>query len=75
MTVTDVTDLLKVFITAAGVILEQLGVPLSPFEQPACERFVAALRASLGETAFATAWVAGRDMAPGRAVQYALEDC
>ncbi len=59
---------------AAEAIRAALGVPRSPVEQPGYERLVTTLQASLGETAFMTAWAAGREMAVGQAVHYALEE-
>ncbi len=59
---------------AAEAIRGALGVPLSPVEQPRHERLVTALRASLGETAFVSAWAAGRDMPVERVVHYALDE-
>ncbi len=59
---------------AAEAIRTALGVPRSPVEQPGYERLLTTLQASLGETAFTTAWAAGREMAVSQAVHYALEE-
>jgi hypothetical protein len=49
-----------------------VGIP--PQLRDEYDRAVAAVRARLGEAAFAAAWAAGRAMAPGDAVAYALAD-
>ena len=47
---------------AAEALRESIGAPLPAVERPAYERAVAAARAHLGESAFATAWIEGRGM-------------
>jgi DNA-binding CsgD family transcriptional regulator len=49
-------------LAAAEVLREVTGSPIAPSEQPAHERAMAAVRACLGEEAFAAAWTAGRDL-------------
>jgi tetratricopeptide (TPR) repeat protein len=61
---------------AAEALREGVGAPLPPIERPACEQAIAALRATLGEEALATAWAAGRALAAEAmepAITYALE--
>jgi predicted ATPase/class 3 adenylate cyclase len=53
---------------------EATGVRHFPAEQEEYDRDVAAVRASLGEEAFATAWAVGRAMALEQAITYALEE-
>ncbi len=45
---------------ATAAFRERSGTPLTPFEQPAYQRTLAAARAALGDAAFDTAWAAGR---------------
>jgi predicted ATPase/DNA-binding SARP family transcriptional activator len=49
-------------------------MPLHPAHQAAYERDVAAVRAALGEEAFATAWAEGRAMTFEQVAAYALEE-
>ena len=58
---------------AAEALRESVGIPLEPFRRADHEREVAALRADLGEEAFAAAWAEGRALPPERAAAYALE--
>jgi predicted ATPase/DNA-binding CsgD family transcriptional regulator len=50
-----------------------IGAPLPPCERPDCERNVSALRAAMGEEAFAKARAEGHAMTPEQTVEYALE--
>ena len=45
---------------AAAALREAIGAPLSPREQARYDRDMSALRADLGEAAFAAAWATGR---------------
>jgi hypothetical protein len=58
---------------AAG-LREALGLPLRAPEQADQERAIAAMRAVLGEDAFAVAWAEGRALPLEEAVALALED-
>jgi predicted ATPase/DNA-binding SARP family transcriptional activator len=58
---------------ASAALLEADGRPLAPVDHLRCEQRRAAVRAALGEEAFARAWEAGRMMTPEQAVEYALE--
>jgi hypothetical protein len=62
----------RLFGSAEG-LREAMGAPLPPAERAEHERSVAAVRTSLGEETFATAWAAGRAMPMEEAVSYALE--
>ena len=53
---------------AAEVLYEVSGVPLSPIQRAIHEQAVAAVRAQLGEKAFATMWAEGRTMTPDQAL-------
>jgi hypothetical protein len=57
---------------AAAALRESLGTPLPPVERPEHERLCAAIRARLGEQAFAAAWERGRTMELEDAVALAL---
>ena len=57
----------------AAALREALGTPVQPVERRTFEPAVAAARASLGEEAFAAAWVEGRAMSLEQAIAYALE--
>jgi non-specific serine/threonine protein kinase len=50
-----------------------MGVPLHPADRAEHDRSVAAVRAALGEAAFAAAWAAGRAMTLEQAVDFARE--
>jgi tetratricopeptide (TPR) repeat protein len=50
------------------------GTPMPPADRPERDRSVAAVRAALGEVAFAAAWAAGRAMSLDQAVVHALEE-
>jgi hypothetical protein len=63
----------RLFGAAAG-LRESMGMPLSPSEQKDQNRDVEAIRAVLGEEAFAAAWLQGRAMKQEQAVRYALEE-
>ena len=58
--------------SAAGALREAIGSPLSPVEVRAQDRRLAAVRAELGEAAFAEAWTDGRGMSADDAVTLAL---
>jgi non-specific serine/threonine protein kinase len=57
---------------AAAALHERLGTPLPPAIRPAYDRTIAALRRSLGETAFAAAWSAGGALSPEEMAALAL---
>jgi len=57
---------------AAAGLRAALGAPLPPVERAAHERRAAALRETLGETAFATAWAAGHALSLEQAIAAAL---
>jgi hypothetical protein len=59
---------------AAEGLREAIGAPLSPAERAEPDRSVAALRAALGEEAFAAGWAEGRAMTSEGAVRHALEE-
>jgi non-specific serine/threonine protein kinase len=58
---------------AAEALREVLGVPLSPAQRTGHDQAVQAMRATLGEEAFAAAWAAGRALSLEQAVALALE--
>ena len=59
---------------AAAALLESIGISdLMPTDQPEHERTVVAVRAALGDEAFAAAWSAGRALAPEDAIRDALQ--
>ncbi len=53
---------------AAEALREAMEAPLWPVERAGYEHSVAAMRASLGERAFATVWAEGRSMTPEQAL-------
>jgi DNA-binding CsgD family transcriptional regulator/tetratricopeptide (TPR) repeat protein len=53
---------------AAEALREAIGAPMAPVDRPNYERAVTAVRAQLGENAFATAWAKGRAMTPEQAL-------
>jgi predicted ATPase/class 3 adenylate cyclase/Tfp pilus assembly protein PilF len=59
---------------AAEALREALGAPLPPVERAHYDRSIAAVRAALGEKAFAAAWTAGRAMPLEAAVARATEE-
>jgi hypothetical protein len=59
---------------ASNVLRESIGIHLPPNEREEVERDLAALRATLGEAAFDSAWSAGRALTWEQAIAYALED-
>jgi hypothetical protein len=59
---------------AAESMREASRALLPPARRTEYEREVAAVRAALGEEAFAAAWAEGRAMSPEQAVQYALDE-
>ncbi|MGQ0605164.1 MAG: protein kinase domain-containing protein [Anaerolineales bacterium] len=59
---------------AAEALRAAIGAPIPPVESEEHERAVAAVRAALGEGAFATAWAEGRAMMIDQAIQFALMD-
>jgi DNA-binding CsgD family transcriptional regulator len=59
---------------AAEALRDRMGLRLRVgANQPALEQAVAAVRAVLGEAAFAAAWAAGRKLSPAQAVAEALD--
>jgi hypothetical protein len=58
---------------AADALREAIGTPLPAADHAPHERSVGAVRARLGEDAFAAAWADGRATAPEQAVAYALQ--
>ena len=58
---------------AAEALRAAIGVPLRPHEQASHTQAVQALRAALGEEAFANAWAEGRALSLEEAVALALE--
>jgi tetratricopeptide (TPR) repeat protein len=58
---------------AAEARREASGTPLSPTERAEDDIDIAAIRAALGNQAFAAAWTEGRAMSQEQAVAYALE--
>jgi predicted ATPase/DNA-binding CsgD family transcriptional regulator len=59
---------------AAEALREATGTVLVPYQRTEHDRRVAAVRASLDEAAFRTAWATGRPMPLEQAIEYALED-
>jgi non-specific serine/threonine protein kinase len=59
---------------ALAALREAIGHPLAPADRAGYERSLAAVRAGLGEAAFAAAWEEGRAMRLEQAVRLALED-
>ncbi len=59
---------------ASDALRESIGVPLSPKGCEKADSDLTALRATLGEAAFDSAWTAGRAMIWEQAIEYALED-
>ena len=59
---------------AAAALRERLGAAVVPWERPAHERDLAAVRAALGPAAFAAAWAAGAALPLEAAVAEALAD-
>ena len=59
---------------AVAALREELGATVTPWERPAYERQVAAVRATLSPEAFAAAWEAGRTLRLEQAVAEALAD-
>ncbi len=57
---------------AAEVLREAIGEPLPPSDRVRHDRDRAAVRAQLGEAAWAAAWAAGRAMPLERAIEHAL---
>ena len=57
---------------AAEVLREAIDFPLQDYYRNAYDQSVAALRAGLGEEAFASAWAGGRAMTSEEAAEYAL---
>ncbi len=58
---------------AAAGLRKTIGAPLSPPDRAENERSVEAVRAALGEAAFAAAWAKGGTMELEQAIRYALE--
>lgn len=59
---------------AAEVLSEATQSPLPPTERDRYDQTVAAVRAGLGQAAFAAAWTAGRAMTMDQAIEYALTE-
>lgn len=59
---------------AAEALREQMGVPLPPVERDRYAQPLAAAREQLPETAWRSAWAAGRAMSLEQALAYALQD-
>jgi tetratricopeptide (TPR) repeat protein len=59
---------------AAEALRESIGAPVPPVDRADYERNVAAARAGLSESAFASAWAEGRAMTVEQAVEYALTE-
>jgi predicted ATPase/DNA-binding SARP family transcriptional activator len=57
---------------AAATLRDAVGTPLPPYDRAAYEHHLAALRAGLGEAAFAAAWAEGQAMTLEAAAAYAL---
>jgi hypothetical protein len=51
-----------------------VGSPITPDNQEEYEHELSAIRAALGEEAFAAAWEAGRALSWEQAIAYALEE-
>ncbi len=60
--------------SAAAVLRETIGCPLSPVEQEKQGRAITAARKTLSEDAFALAWTEGRTMTLEQATAYALKE-
>jgi predicted ATPase/DNA-binding XRE family transcriptional regulator len=58
---------------ATAVLREMVGYAREPVDQPGFERWVAPIRTTLGEEAFAAAWAEGESMTLDDAVSEALE--
>ncbi len=58
---------------AAEALREVLGSPLPPADRPDFDRGVAAARAEVEESAFATAWAEGRSLTPDEAIREARD--
>jgi hypothetical protein len=59
---------------AAAALRDTTGPPVPPIDQAEREQHVSALRAALGEPAFAAAWAEGRRLTPEQAIHVALEE-
>ena len=57
---------------AAGALREEMGVPLQPEYRKVLDPCIAAVRSSLGETAWQAALAEGRAMMPEQAIKYSL---
>jgi predicted ATPase/class 3 adenylate cyclase len=68
----DAEEAARLFGTA-GALREAIGSPLAPVDRAEYDRSVAAVRAVLGEVAFAAAWAAGRAMSLEQATALALQ--
>jgi hypothetical protein len=58
---------------AAQALRDAIGASLSPIDLPSFEQVTATVRASLGERAFASAWVEGQTMSLEQVISYALD--
>jgi non-specific serine/threonine protein kinase len=59
---------------AAAAHREAIGMRRPPVTRAECEQTIAAIRADLGETLFATRWAEGSSLRPPEATAYALTD-
>jgi hypothetical protein len=57
---------------ALDVLFARLSFPLGPRQRASHDKYVAAVRAALGEEPFAAAWAAGRALTQEEAVTEAL---
>jgi hypothetical protein len=67
-------DLAARLLGSAAALREAIGAPLPSAERTDYDRDVAAVRAQLGEAAFAKAWAEGRAMTLEPAIDYALKE-
>ena len=61
-------------LSAVASLLNQIAAPLLPSDRMDYDQHVAALRAQLGETAFAAAWTEGQAMTLEQAIAHALAE-
>ena len=59
---------------AAAVLRDTIDAPLTPIERGTRDRTVTAVRTTLGEEAFAAAWIAGQASPLEQVIMYALEE-
>jgi hypothetical protein len=60
-------------VAAAAAWRDAVGLPRPPVEKVRCERAIAAVRAALGDDAFAVAWADGQSLTPPQAIAEALQ--